>query len=326
MLKNKFSAAALTFALCASVAPVALANLSPSTEVAVLATDKDNEAQQEANISSPVLPASIARALDQGMQLESQFTAESGLTGWVLSRDGEYTLVYTTPDQRSLISGALINDAGQNLTEQYAREYFPKPDIALLDGATYISEGKADDQSLPDSATSEASDESSEGVGDMTAEQSTEAAVSPVPTRTLYVFFDPDSPFCQSIWKALRPYAGQGTEFRWVPVAFLTPQSREKAAAVLQSSQPGKALASSMQHFGEAEQPTASVKDTSRRQLQNNMKLMQRFGIQGTPGIVWVDETGVLQVRSGMPRLSELPLITGLPEQPQTDPELYRFR
>ncbi|MFG1490081.1 hypothetical protein ABMA58_12600, partial [Oceanospirillum sp. HFRX-1_2] len=62
------------------------------------------------------------------------------------------------------------------------------------------------------------------------------------------------------------------------------------------------------------------------RQLQNNMKLMQRFGIQGTPGLIWADDNGELNIRSGMPKLDEFAHITGLPEQPQTDPELFRFR
>jgi thiol:disulfide interchange protein DsbG len=53
---------------------------------------------------------------------------------------------------------------------------------------------------------------------------------------------------------------------------------------------------------------------------------MERFGVGGTPGLVWADEKGNVQVKAGMPRLSELPSITGLPAQKIDDPELKDFR
>ena len=279
------------------------------------------------SVLEPPLP--IARALEQGMTLESRFKAASGLTGWVLSLDGRFTLVYTTADQRTLISGALIDEAGNNLSEWYAQQYFPKPEIALLKESTYISVGAPKEHSLPDSASAAASDTLT-GTDVLTETDTDPTEVSApglVEThRVIYAFFDPSCPFCHLAWKAFQPYLEQGVEIRWIPVAFLNPQSRDRAAAILQNQNPETALEEGMRLFGTEDQPSAPVKDSTRRQLQNNMKLMQRFGIQGTPGMVWLDETGELNIRSGMPRLEEFAQITGLPEQPQTDPELFRFR
>ena len=53
---------------------------------------------------------------------------------------------------------------------------------------------------------------------------------------------------------------------------------------------------------------------------------MQRLGISGTPGVVWKDMQGKINVKGGMPRLGELPAITGLPEQKIDDPALAKFR
>jgi thiol:disulfide interchange protein DsbG len=53
---------------------------------------------------------------------------------------------------------------------------------------------------------------------------------------------------------------------------------------------------------------------------------MGTFGIAGTPGIVWRDKQGKIQVKSGMPRLSELAGMTGLPAQKEDDPELAKFK
>jgi thiol:disulfide interchange protein DsbG len=42
--------------------------------------------------------------------------------------------------------------------------------------------------------------------------------------------------------------------------------------------------------------------------------------------VVWRDRKGKVQVKSGMPRLSELPSITGLAEQKINDPALAKFK
>jgi thiol:disulfide interchange protein DsbG len=61
-------------------------------------------------------------------------------------------------------------------------------------------------------------------------------------------------------------------------------------------------------------------------QLEANFDLMDRFGVCGTPGLAWKDEKGRVRVKTGMPRLSQLPAITGLPAQKIDDPELAEFR
>lgn len=340
MLRTRSFAVAFSLALFGAGMLSAQANLTdnqtaPATQIANASSSSNALPDQNSDLPEDGMPADsavviegsesimelplpIARALEQGMVLESQFNAESDLTGWVLSLDGQFTLVYTTPDQRTLISGALINEAGQNLSELYAQQYFPKPDITLLEEATYISIGAPKEKNLPDSATS----------ADTPAEQQDNAATEKTveAKRVVYAFFDPSCPFCHLAWKAFQPYIAKGVEIRWIPVAFLNPESRDKAAAILQDRNPETLLAESMRLFNTEEQPTTSVKETSRRQLQNNMKLMQRFGIQGTPGLIWSDNNGELNIRSGMPKLDEFAHITGLPEQPQTDPELFRFR
>jgi len=354
MYRTTFFAIAFTLAMIE--VPIAQANInaadaSSESQVAHSTSDSnalpagsDNVALNNVgNESMLELPLPITRAIAQGMALESRFKAESELTGWVLSLDDQFTLVYTTPDHRTLISGALINEAGTNLSELYAQQYFPKPDFSLLEDTTFISIGTPEEQSLPDSASSTGSDASGESNGDETSDKldTSDQAVDNLdvdgaelsapaeqqkPHRVVYAFFDPSCPFCHLAWQAFQPYMDKGVEVRWVPVAFLSPESRDKAAAILQDSSPENALAESMRLFNTEEQPQASVKESARRQLQNNMKLMQRFGIQGTPGLVWQDDDGELNIRSGMPKLDDFSHITGLPEQPQTDPKLFRFR
>jgi thiol:disulfide interchange protein DsbG len=53
---------------------------------------------------------------------------------------------------------------------------------------------------------------------------------------------------------------------------------------------------------------------------------MRKFGAPGTPALVWKDRAGKVRFKAGVPRLSELPQITGLPAQANEDPELAKFR
>jgi len=72
--------------------------------------------------------------------------------------------------------------------------------------------------------------------------------------------------------------------------------------------------------------PARNVPAALAAQLEANTKLMERFGVSGTPGLVWKDKAGKIRVKLGMPRLSQLPAITGLPAQKIDDPELADFR
>lgn len=253
----------------------------------------------------PELPAAIVRLLEQGMTLESRFDAGAGLTGWLLSVDNRFTLLYSTADHSTLISGTLLDQNGQNLSEQHMQQYLPRPDIRVLEKAWSVQQHSAD---------------TPQPVAD------TEA-----PVRTVYVFFDPACPFCRLSWQAFKPYVQKGADIRWIPVAFLRPASRIAADQLMQADNPLNTLQNMMEHPQKASeiQAAASDKEASDQRwqsLQHNMELMQRFGLQGTPAMVWQDTNGQIKTFSGMPELKDFASITGLPEQPQTAPELSRFR
>jgi thiol:disulfide interchange protein DsbG len=59
--------------------------------------------------------------------------------------------------------------------------------------------------------------------------------------------------------------------------------------------------------------------------LVANQQIMRDSTMSGTPGIFYKDAEGHVRRKQGMPELYELPGITGLPVQPQTDPRLDRF-
>lgn len=243
-------------------------------------------------------PKVIQTAVNQGVKVTKSFPAASGMTGWVLARQGQYSIVFTTPDNKTLIAGLMIGESGANLSQEYAGKYIPKPDFSSeykeLEKSTLIVEG------------------------------------SKAPKSILYAFFDPNCPFCHMTWKALQPYEAVGLQVRWVPVAYLAPSSLPKAIEMLASTNPTEAFRANEQHFGKEKNPPAKFSAAGypeiAKKLEQNAELMRKFGFNGTPGIVWKDKSGKVMVKNGMPKLSELPGMTGLPEQKIDDPELARFR
>jgi thiol:disulfide interchange protein DsbG len=244
-------------------------------------------------------PKAIEGAIASGMKLSATFPAASGLTGWVLSHNGRHSIVYTTADRKTVISGMLINESGENLTERDEAKYIPKPDPAALyrelEKSSHVVEGTLRN-----------------------------------PKSVMYVFVDANCPFCHLTWKALQPYQEAGLQVRWIPVATLGPTSMPKAIEVLAEADPVAAFRKMEENSGKSwtatPQMTEDAKPEIAEKIRSNGELMGSFGIGGTPGIVWKDQQGKLNVKGGMPRLSEIPQMTGLPEQKIDDPSLARFR
>lgn len=245
-------------------------------------------------------PKQIQLAIKSGVKVVKTFPAVSHLKGWVLSKEGQYSLVFTTPDGKTLLAGDLIDENGHNLTTAYEQKYVPKPDLTSLyqelAHRPYITEG-----------------------------------VQKSPKAVLYVFFDPDCPYCHLTWKALQPYEKEGLQVRWVPVAYLKASSPGRAAAIMEAKDKLAAFRENETGFDmrnyeggikALDKPSPAVAS----ELQANMQLLQKFGAYGTPAVIWKDKAGKVEMKGGMPRLSELPAITGLPEQKQDDPALARFR
>ncbi len=250
--------------------------------------------------ASAAYPPPVEMAVHHGMRVVRKFPAASGLTGWVLSRDGRYSMAFTTPDGQTMIVGVLMDKTGADLTSAYRAKFIPKPDYAKLFGGLgstgYIVEGAVHHAK-----------------------------------SVLYVFFDPNCIFCHLTWKALQPYEKAGLQVRWIPVAFLKPTSAGKAAAIMQAKDPQAAFRHNESSFNTATEdggikPLGKPSAASLARISQNGRLMTRFGSNGTPTLVWKNKAGDVQAIFGLPKLSRLPSITGLPEQKITDPELARYR
>ena len=137
--------------------------------------------------------------------------------------------------------------------------------------------------------------------------------------RTVYVFTDPNCPYCNKLWVDARPWIDSGkVQLRHVMVGILTPTSGGKAAALLAEKNPAAALAAyeSAHAAGNAKtlasgrpkplddsllKPLASIPPAVQAQLDANEKLMAALGLEATPAVVWHDAKGAVQMLQGVP-------------------------
>ena len=149
--------------------------------------------------------------------------------------------------------------------------------------------------------------------------------------HVLYVFFDANCFYCHLTWKAVQPYEKAGLQVRWVPVAYQQPSSVGRAAAIMQAKDRVAALHLNETRYDASKfdggiDAAANVPKKLATQFEVNTRLMHAFGAPGTPLVVWKSSDGNVRYKVGVPRLSELPGITGLPQQPNDDPALAEFR
>lgn len=239
----------------------------------------------------------VLRALEQyGVEIEAEFEAPGGLTGYVGQAHGQPLAVYLTPDREHVIIGPLLDASGTDLTERHIERYLPKPDLSgvwdQLEQANWVREGAADAE------------------------------------RVVYVFTDPNCPFCNSFWRAARPYVGEDAQLRHIMVGILRPDSLGKSARIMAADDPAAALAEHERNHGHGGlSPLSPVPAELEQRIRANNGLMQSLGAHATPAIFFKDADGNVQQLMGMPRLGVIAeQIFQQPEQPLDDPSLERFR
>lgn len=127
-------------------------------------------------------------------------------------------------------------------------------------------------------------------------------------THVIYVFFDPNCPYCHRVYENLRPAVQRGdVELRWIPTGILMTTSPGKAAAILEAKNPTEAFYQNEAGYsretgsfgGIAEEPLPQNKTL--QSLDRNLKLLQRSGNQGVPALLFRTMDGSANLIVGAP-------------------------
>ena len=284
----------------------------PDTSVAPLNINPENLKLMQAGLDEQMIksmPEAVKKLANEIALKELRVfdLGTSGAKGWIL-QDHNHPLnprlVYTLPGVDGLFMGPLIgpNERGavMDLAAGFIEKYGPKIDLNpywdRLAESTYVSQGK-------------------------------KAAQPNDPV--IYAFFDANCVYCHLSWLALKPYIDAGLEVRWVIVGALAPTSEAKGAALINNPDADAAMTAGHMSWDEKGQEAfaqSEVDFDTRQMLARNFALMSELGLRGTPGFVFKDAQGQVQVHGGMPKLSDLARMTNMTLIPNDHPKLARFR
>jgi thiol:disulfide interchange protein DsbG len=228
-----------------------------------------------------VLPPAIQAVEARGAEVVGSFDAPGGLKGYAARYNGQGIGLYLTPDGDHVLLGSLLDESGEDLTraplEKLVYEPLGKEMWQRLESSTWIQDG---------------------------------AAEAP---RIVYMFSDPNCPFCNMFWKQARPWVEAGdVQLRHVMVGMLRPDSAGKSAALLAAEDPEAALnAHEAASKASKLEPIQSISTKVNEQLEANLTLMGEMGASATPTIYYLDDAGRLQQHQGAPRPDSLKEIMG---------------
>ncbi|MGE8409673.1 MAG: thiol:disulfide interchange protein DsbG [Pseudomonas sp.] len=237
-------------------------------------------------LSSPLalaenLPEAVRQIEAKGAKVVGSFDAPNGLKGYAAQFQNRGVALYLTPDGKHVLVGSLFDEKGQDLGEKPLEElvYAPmaKEVWAKMEKSAWIADGKAD------------------------------------APRVVYLFSDPNCPYCNMFWEQARPWVESGkVQLRHIMVGIIRADSPAKSAALLASKDPQKAL---LEHesAGKASKLKAleSIPADVQAKLDANLALMNELGQSATPAIFYLDAEQRLQQQQGAPRPELLGQILG---------------
>jgi thiol:disulfide interchange protein DsbG len=226
-------------------------------------------------------PAAIQAVEARGAEIVERFDAPSGLQGYAARYNGQGVALYLTADGEHVLIGSLLNAQGEDLSrqplEQLVYERLGQERLAKLASSTWIADGSA---SAP---------------------------------RIVYMFSDPNCPYCNMFWKQARPWVEAGdVQVRHVMVGMLRQDSLAKAATLLSANDQQAAL-HAHESAGKASKLQAldEIPSAIEQQLNDNITLMAELGASATPAIFYLDESGQLLQQLGAPGPQVLKQIMG---------------
>lgn len=227
-------------------------------------------------------PAVLKGIQKHGFEVVGEFDGPGGLRGFAGVVGGQQpAAAYVTPDGKHVVVGSLFDANGEDVgaapLEKLAAKPMSEKMWNKLDASAWVRDGRAD------------------------------------APRVVYAFSDANCPYCHRFWDAARPWVDSGkVQLRHIMVGVIREDSPAKAAAILTAPNPSAALLENEHNFDKGGiKPVAKLTPEVANKLDANQELMIEMGFQGTPGILFKDDKGMLQRRSGMPQGQDMDLVMG---------------
>ena len=236
-------------------------------------------------LQSPVLqaeelPPAIKKIEAKGAKIVGSFDAPGDLRGFAAQYQNRGMALYLTKDGNVLV-GNLYDADGKDLSlaplQKLVYEPMAKQVWANMEKSNWIADGKAD------------------------------------APRIVYLFSDPNCPYCNMFWEQARPWVDSGkVHLRHIMVGIIREDSPAKSAALLAAKDPQQAL-HEHEKAGKASKlkPLEKIPADVQAKLDANAKLMEELDVAATPAIFYLDAQGNLQQQQGAPSPDKLVQILG---------------
>ncbi|WP_434572866.1 thiol:disulfide interchange protein DsbG [Pseudomonas sp. Z3-8] len=227
------------------------------------------------------LPAAIKKIEAKGAKIVGTFDAPNGLRGYAAQYQSRGMTLYLTPDGQHVLLGNLYDADGKDLSLEPLKKlvYDPmsKEIWAKMQASNWIADGSKD------------------------------------APRTVYLFSDPNCPYCNMFWEQARPWVNAGkVQLRHIMVGIIREDSPGKSAALLAAKEPEKALADHEKAGkGSPLKPLKEIPPAIQAKLDANQQLMDELELSATPAIFYLDDQGDLQQQQGAPSPDKLVKILG---------------
>lgn len=208
----------------------------------------------------------------EGFSFVKQIEAPAQMTGWAGHMQQNPATVFISNDQKYYIIGDLHNAKGDNLTVDALNNHVKQSVLddvwKSLGNSAYIQDGKVN------------------------------------APRIVYVFSDPNCPYCHTFWEKARPYVKSGkVQLRHIQVAVIRPESKGQAATILAASNSAKVfeefnLAKGKQKLKEMKPIPSNIA----QKIENNEEMMSKYGFYATPAIIWKNSKGEMETAQGLPK------------------------
>jgi thiol:disulfide interchange protein DsbG len=263
---------------------ISLAAIAAAVTGLYLMNNGGAEAVAATSDGSAGYPAPIAALQDRGMEILQRFDAPGEMVAFAAKAGPRPVAAYVTPDGEHAIIGTMLDAEGNEVTSQAlepiiqeGRRAAQKDAWPRLERGHWVPDGSADAD------------------------------------RVLYVFTDPNCPYCHKLWQRTRDAVAAGdVQLRHIMVGILKPSSPGKAAAILGADKPGDMFTRNEQRFESGGvEPVSAIPSAIQKQLTANRDLMRSLGIRGTPAVFYRDAGGDIRSVRGMPRGNRLSAMLG---------------
>jgi thiol:disulfide interchange protein DsbG len=229
-----------------------------------------------------------------------------GLHGWFVVKDGQVQILYSTPDQKALLVGALLSSDGANLSQQQVMVLAnnnPEIQKILKNSASLGNAPKVVDAApAPTTAPDAASDISpSEKFYDALL-HAANLTFGKDGTPQIVMIMDVNCGHCHNTWKALQPMVDTGKlRVTMVPITALGPQSEAEGANWLSKADPYDAW---KKHVAGDETifKTGAVNPDKQKAMADNTMLIRKWGVDQTPYLLYHGKNGKIRLVVGEPK------------------------